>query len=164
MSRNYRQLHVLLKQQPGAEMLDISDFKIDLAFRFSSGRTQDVKRLTDAEYNALVGSLRRNSMRTNKMDKLRKRVLASMFGFFKLIDKPVTLNYVKAIAVRAAGNKCNNFNNISESKLRAIYNEFLRQQKVVNNIGKIEAIAQMDPNLLRISGIQVTVKETKGAC
>ncbi len=164
MTRNYKQLHVLLKQQPGAGMIDVSDLKIDLAFRFSSGRTQSVKQLTDNEYKSLISTLKRNSVITNKMDRLRKRTIASIFGFFNLIDKQVTLNYVKGIAVRAAGGDCKSFNAISETKLRAIYNEFLRQQKVVNNIGKVEAIAKMDASLLSLCGIQISVKQTKGAC
>jgi hypothetical protein len=164
MTRNYKQLYTLLRQQPGAENRSARVLGFDLVSQFSQGRTQDVKLLKDTEYKELIASLRQSSGKRQKMDRLRKRVIASIFGFFKLVGKEVTIAYVKAIAVRAAGRGCDNFNRISESKLRAIYNEFLRQQEVVRNIGREEAIRNMDASLLALCGIEVKVKKAKGAC
>ena len=58
------------------------------------------------------------------MDIWRKRVLAVMFKFYGKVD----INYIKSIACRAT--KTENFNKITKSKLRAIYNEFLNKNKV----------------------------------
>jgi len=164
MTRNYKQLHSLLGQQKGAKTMGLNVMKCKMAQEISRGRTTEVKQLNDSEYNALISNLKNTSVIANKLDKARKRVIASIFGFFNLIEKPISIEYVKAIAVRATGDGCKSFNAIPESKLRAIYNEFLRQQKVVKRIGTEKAILKMPKSILSLCGIELKVKHIKGNC
>lgn len=63
-----------------------------------------------------------------KRDRLRKRVIAAIGGWLRLIgmgDKGV--DYIKNVACRAA--KTENFNQISTERLTTIYNMFLKRQK-----------------------------------
>ncbi len=73
----------------------------------------------------------------NNMDKWRKRVIACIHGWFKLIGrKDVDINYVKAIARRAAGNY-DAFNGIPIDRLQNIYYSFRNKQDVFRNTGYI---------------------------
>jgi len=67
-----------------------------------------------------------------KMDKLRKRVIASINGWLELTGRPgMNLEYIKTISCRAA--EANEFNRINESGLNSILAEFNRKQKIVKN-------------------------------
>lgn len=57
-----------------------------------------------------------------ELDRLRKRLLASVFGWRKAMGCTSTLSEVKGIACRAA--KVENFNHISKEKLRSLYSAF----------------------------------------
>ncbi len=165
--RNYRQLYYLINQHPALMNYEnANELKYELVHQVSGGKTTSVKELTDKEYNELITYLKNPKQVTNnsEMDKLRKRVIASIFGFFKKVDKPVNIGYVKAIAVRASGKGIDDFNKIPKSKLRAIYNLFLRYQEVAKNLSREEAILQLDARILALSGIEVKVKSNKGDC
>jgi site-specific recombinase XerD len=164
MIRNYKQFYALLNQQSGIDKIGVNAMKFDLANQFSEGRTRDIKELKDSEYSELIKSLRQNSNKGKRLNSWRKRVIASIFGFFELTNKETTITYVKAIAVRAAGSKCNGFNDISEPKLRAIYNEFLRQQEIVKRIGLEKALLEINPSLLAMCGIEIKVNKHSGTC
>lgn len=72
-----------------------------------------------------------------KRDRLRKRVIAAIGGWLRLIgmgDKGV--DYIKNVACRAA--KTDNFNQISTERLTTIYNMFLKRQK---DAKAVEAVA-----------------------
>lgn len=76
-----------------------------------------------------------------KRDKMRKRVIAAIEGWLRLIGKgEQSASYIKSIACRAA--KVDNFNHITLERLTTIYNMFLKRQKdakAVNAVaGKIE--------------------------
>lgn len=62
-----------------------------------------------------------------EMDKKRKRLLAAIFGVFKMFNQQPTIDYVKGIACRAAKKK--NFNDIPNAKLVSLYNAFLNAQR-----------------------------------
>ena len=67
-----------------------------------------------------------------KLDKLRKRVLASINGWLELTGRTsMSMEYIKTIACRAA--EVNEFNRINESSLNSILAEFNRKQKIVKN-------------------------------
>lgn len=71
-------------------------------------------------------------------DKWRKRVMASIFGYFALIGrKNVDAVYVKQIACRAAGDGYTLFNTIPVDRLRAIYHSFKNQSDVFKRSGEI---------------------------
>jgi len=62
-----------------------------------------------------------------EMDKLRKQVIASIGGWRRLLSQTQDIDAIKGTACRAA--KCQAFNEITKTDLRAIYNTFLRFQK-----------------------------------
>lgn len=63
-----------------------------------------------------------------KRDKQRKRVIAAIGGWLRLIGKDNKgVDYIKNVACRAA--KTENFNHISTERLTTIYNMFLKRQK-----------------------------------
>lgn len=63
-----------------------------------------------------------------KRDKMRKRVIAAIGGWLRLIGKgDEGVDYIKGIACRAA--KTDNFNHISLDRLTTIYNMFLKRQR-----------------------------------
>ncbi len=165
--RNYRQLYALINQHPALHQYNnANELKHELVHQVSGGKTTSVKELTDKEYNELISYLKNPKQATNnsEMDKLRKRVIASIFGFFKMVGKQVNIGYVKAIAVRASGKGIDDFNKIPRTKLQAIYNMFLNYQKVAKNLSQEEAILQLDARILALTGIEVKLKETKGDC
>ena len=71
----------------------------------------------------------------NSLDKWRKRVIASVFGWFKLVGKPVEMDYVKGVACRAAGYK--SFNAIPADKLRSLYHTFTHKSKIFRDTGEL---------------------------
>lgn len=73
----------------------------------------------------------------NNMDKWRKRVLASIYGWFALTGrKDVGMVYVKSIACRAAGNY-DAFNLIPIDRLQNVYYSFRSKQDVFRRTGHI---------------------------
>ena len=64
-----------------------------------------------------------------ELDKKRKGLIKSIFRWYELQGKVVTMQYVKATACRAAG--VDNFNDISVSALARLYAEFCRKQKTI---------------------------------
>lgn len=63
-----------------------------------------------------------------RTDKLRKRVIAAIGGWLRLIGKGNEgIDYIKGVACRAAG--VENFNKISPERLGNIYNMFLKKQR-----------------------------------
>lgn len=71
-----------------------------------------------------------------KRDKMRKRVIAAIGGWLRLIGRDDEgIEYIKGIACRATMTK--SFNQISLEKLTTIYNMFLKRQKDVKTINEV---------------------------
>lgn len=70
-----------------------------------------------------------------KRDKMRKRVLAAIGGWLRLIGKEEGMAYIKSVACRAAGT--DNFNKISLERLTTIYNMFLKRQRDAREVEKV---------------------------
>lgn len=62
-----------------------------------------------------------------KRAKMRKRVMAAIGGWLRLIGKEEGIAYIKSVACRAAGT--DNFNKIPLERLTTIYNMFLKRQR-----------------------------------
>jgi hypothetical protein len=62
-----------------------------------------------------------------EMDKWRKRVIASIGGWLKAMQKNSNIELIKAIACQAAG--VGSFNNIPLERLRSLYYAFNNKQK-----------------------------------
>ena len=64
-----------------------------------------------------------------QFDYLRKRLIATVSGWLTEIGKvDISINYVKAVACRAAG--VDSFNKIGESALKSVTAEFARKEKI----------------------------------
>lgn len=73
---------------------------------------------------------------SEKIDKMRKRVIASIGGWFRLIGKGnAGISYIKGVACQAA--KVDNFNKIPLERLTNIYNMFLRKQKDAKSVNEV---------------------------
>lgn len=124
------------------EKLQISE----IVYAASNKRTFHTSELTFIECRDLINSLeelykkRRESqsevidnMRPEapeklSLDKKRKGLIKSIFRWFELQGKVVTMDYVKGVACRAAG--VSNFNSITAKQLTTLYAEFCRKQRV----------------------------------
>lgn len=71
-----------------------------------------------------------------KLDKMRKRVLAAIGGWLRMIGKgDEGMNYIKGVACQAA--KVDNFNKISLERLTTIYNMFLKKQRDAKSVNEV---------------------------
>lgn len=104
--------------------------RAEIIYNFTGGRTQSARELTKAEITALCQSLKGTSLNSAEMDKKRKRLLAAIFGVFKKMNKQPSIEYVKALACRAA--KVERFNDIPSERLNSLYNAFLHAQRDLN--------------------------------
>lgn len=73
-----------------------------------------------------------------ELDKWRKRLIASIFGWRKAMGDSTNINEVKAIACRAAG-VTKGFNSISLEKLRSLYYAFTKKTKDMEFVDKLTA-------------------------
>lgn len=73
----------------------------------------------------------------NDGNKWRKRVIAAISAWLKDSNKQVTMELIKSIARRAS--KCDDFNKISVTKLRAIYNAFTIEKETNEMVRLIKA-------------------------
>lgn len=69
------------------------------------------------------------------MDKLRKRLMACIGDYLKTMDYKADAKMIKAVACRAAS--VSSFNEISETKLRALYNAFIAYKKAMVQVAEI---------------------------
>ena len=103
----------------------------EIIYDFTSGRTCSAKELTAVEIDELYYELnKRASVTSQELDKKRKRLIAAIFGVFEKMNKKPSVEYVKAIACRAA--KEDDFNKIPAERLTSLYNAFLNAQKDLN--------------------------------
>lgn len=140
LSQNKR-LHALFTKLNITDKLQISEIVYDA----SNKRTIHSSELTFIECRDLITSLeeifkRKRESQSAKidnmrpeapekisLDKKRKGLLKSIFRWFELQGKVVTIDYVKGVACRAA--KVENFNDITSSQLTTLYAEFCRKQR-----------------------------------
>jgi hypothetical protein len=80
------------------------------------------KDLTEAQLNQLIRQITNDGQ-----NQWRKRVMAAIGNFLRLVNKTENLDVIKAIACRASG--YNDFNKIPVGRLRDIYYEFVRKNK-----------------------------------
>lgn len=143
MKKNYKQFYALLDKMPGLAPLGKEELKSILISNITQGKCKRLSEMSEEQYLDLIDFMtssinKKQSQQSSDIDKLRKRVIASIFGYFKLKGVNVSIDYVKSIAVKAAGNNCKSFNTITSSRLRAIYEEFRNKQKVIKNIEEEE--------------------------
>lgn len=138
MNGRFNVFYALLAKMPGATKEEIvqqysggtslSEL-YDRAPRTYKKMIEDMKKITFNETDAL------------KMDKLRKRVIASIAGYFEKvglysgITRRERLKKIISTACRAAG--VDDFNNMTESQMKRVYSEFIRKQKTVESAEKV---------------------------
>lgn len=66
-----------------------------------------------------------------EVDSWRKRVIASIFGYFNALGLQSDMNRVKGTAARAAS--AETFNDIPLEQLRAVYSAFTKKAKTIKN-------------------------------
>lgn len=94
------------------------------------------KDLTIVELLQICNSLEKiTNPQLVEMDKLRKRVIASIAAYLRAMNETESAEKIKFIACRAAKEK--NFNSISTTKLRALYNAFNEYNKRMVSVSKI---------------------------
>jgi hypothetical protein len=136
-----KRLHALFGKLNITDKLQISE----IVYGASNKRTIHSSELTFIECRDLITSLeeifkRKRESQSAKIDtmrpdapekisleKKRKGLLKSIFRWFELQGKVVTIDYVKGVACRAA--KVENFNDITSSQLTTLYAEFCRKQR-----------------------------------
>jgi hypothetical protein len=136
-----KRLHALFTKLKITDKLQISE----LVYDASNKRTIHTSELTFIECRDLINSLedlfkkkresqsaKIDTMRPEAPEKLsldqkRKGLIKAIFRWFDLQGKIVTMNYVKAVACRAA--MVANFNDISSAQLSTLYAEFCRKQR-----------------------------------
>lgn len=111
----------------------------DIVFSFTDGRTSSVADLEFIEAQTLIRKLTELTRKgfqkrhdTDDLDRKRKGVIKAIFRYLELKGTPANIDYVKAIACRAADRKF--FNELSMADLTRVYNEFCRKQHAINVI------------------------------
>ncbi|MDX9747436.1 MAG: hypothetical protein RBT57_02945 [Paludibacter sp.] len=123
-----KKFHVLL----GQANID-NDHKLDL---LSAYGVESSKQLNVYELTELCGKLDKIvNPEVIELDKLRKRLIASIAGYRQSMGAPTNIEEIKAIACRAAEVK--NFNRISEQRLRSLYNAFNKMRKDLQNVREL---------------------------
>ncbi len=128
-----------------------ADMKLALISGYGVESSKD---LTNAELLELCDRLNEIlNPEDAKTDKMRKRVIAAIGGWLRMIGKgDEGINYIKGVACQAA--KVDNFNKIPLERLTTIYNMFLRKQKDAKSVNEVagqiayEARFGTDSNLL----------------
>ncbi len=104
----------------------------EIIYQFTGGRTTSARQLQPAELDELCAVLDKNTL---KLDQKRKRCIRAQFAVFEMMNKQVTMDYVKACICRRA--KVENINEITSGKLDNIYNALLDAQKQLRFSGRL---------------------------
>lgn len=98
--------------------------------------------MTTQELRAIAEGLKSLRSSESEISRARKRVIAAVREFlekndskYALMSEQERIERVKAVACRAS--KTEDFNRISMTKLRAVYNTFLQLNKVMNQSAKV---------------------------
>lgn len=111
-----------------------ADMKLALLGDYGVESSKD---LTNAELTQLCDRLNGIlSPEDARRDRMRKRVIASIGGWLRLIGKgDEGTSYIKSVACRAAG--VDDFNRIGLERLTTIYNMFLKKQKDAKAVDEV---------------------------
>lgn len=134
----HAKFYVLLKQM-GIPTEDKRDFIIDYTDNLTDSLTVLWERYP-AFYTDMIrhmeGVVKQIKNNSHEMDKLRKRVIAAIGGYFKQTGQEHDIEYIKATACKATGYK--SFNAIPKERLRNIYNAFTKMQEDFKAVGALK--------------------------
>ena len=121
----------------------------DVVLEFTGGRTPHTSELTFLECRELTEFLQKTLIpggRSNSstkgeterdmLDRKRKGVLRAIFRWLELRGVKASMEYVKAIACRAA--KRDRFNDLTVGELSRVYAEFCRKQEAQTEMRNVE--------------------------
>ncbi len=87
--------------------------------------------MTVAQLTEICDKLQNNKPAFDKeMNTWRRRVMAVLGEYCRLLRKDENADYIKAIAVRSSGG-AKSFNSMTKQQLRTVYNAFLDENKVI---------------------------------
>lgn len=133
-----KQLHTLLSRQPDPKEAKET---ILLSYNVSSS-----KYLTIDQLKQVCNSLMHKSdPAMAEMDVWRKRLIASIGGWLRAMNKVDNITLIKGVACRASGKKA--FNRIPKEQLRSLYNTFLNKAR---DIQSVDDLTQVELDYLSI--------------
>lgn len=94
------------------------------------------KDLNDKQLIDLITKLLGQSKEYDESDQWRKRVIASIGAYLRILNKDESIDYIKSIACQASGSK--NFNKIPLANLRSIYYEFKKKCEINGTVNRIK--------------------------
>jgi len=138
-NRLIAKFHVLVGKLPNPE---VAKEQVLASYNVSSS-----KYLTDAELVEACNAIERQmNPRANELDKWRKRLIASIGGWLKAMNKYSDINLIKGIACRASGRA--SFNAIPLEQLRSLYAAFTKKAK---DMHKVEDLTAVEVDFLQTS-------------
>lgn len=130
MSNKFGLFYELLAKMPGAT-------KEEIVYQYSGGTSlSELYERAPRKYMQMIADMKKltkSEAREDYMDRLRKRVIASVAGYFEKaglyqgVSRRERTQKVIATACRAAG--VDDFNEMTEAQMQRVYNEFRRKQK-----------------------------------
>ncbi|WP_455590485.1 hypothetical protein [Bacteroides sp.] len=124
----------LLAKMPGAT-------KEEIVQQYSGGTSlSELYERAPRTYRKMIEDMKRltkSESRDEQMDRLRKRVIASVAGYFEKaglyieLSRRERLRKIITTACRAAG--VNELNDMTEAQMQRVYNEFRRKQKTTED-------------------------------
>lgn len=128
----------LLAKMPGAT-------KEEIVWQYSGGTSlSELYERAPKEYRRMIEDMKRMTKsegEDERMDRLRKRVIASVAGYFEKaglyegLTRRERLRKIIATACRAAG--IDDLNAMTEAQMKRVYNEFLRRQRTAEEADKV---------------------------
>lgn len=142
MKRTYGAFYAILNKMPNAT----EETKSALVQQYTGGRTTHLHEMKWREYEKMVRELNDKFSDYVDMNLLRRRAIAAVYAFFTMIKEERSMEYVKAVIVRASGsdNPRMTFNKLSEGQLKRVYSEFVRKvrtgkatdEQIINELEK----------------------------
>jgi len=125
--RRYHTLCNRLGMQPDDRRALLKPYGVESSTQLTARQLEDICNKLDRDLHPDL----------KKLDTWRKRVMASIGGWLRLIGREQNAQVIKAIACRAA--KHENYNDIPVDRLRNLYYSFLNKQEDIKRVGEITA-------------------------
>lgn len=144
MNGKFDVFYALLAKMPGAT-------KEEIVRQYSGGESlTELYERAPKEYKKMIEDMRRLTVGENdaqQADRLRKRVIAAIAGYFDKaglyvgVERRERLQKIMGTACRAAG--VDDFNAMTEAQMKRVYSEFVRKQKTAVKVEEVcESVAK----------------------
>lgn len=159
MSNKFGLFYELLAKMPGAT-------KEEIVYQYSGGTSlSELYERAPRKYAQMIADMKKltkSEAHEDYMDRLRKRVIACVAGYFEKaglyqgVSRRERMQKVIATACRAAG--VGDFNDMTEAQAQRVYNEFRRKQKTAEEAENACAEAEEDTRrVIRRGCLSVTL-------